>query len=113
MSRHKLIKTMDLDDELDDFDGADYDDGFDASDELTADDKVRLREGVAQVRAVLGPSISVNDKDIEDSLWHYYYDVDKTVNYLLRKHHYPMIPDAAEKGRTTSTRTVQIFKKEE
>ncbi|KAL8648554.1 MAG: hypothetical protein Q9210_004921 [Variospora velana] len=33
MSRHKLIKTMDLDDELDDFDGANYDDDFDASDE--------------------------------------------------------------------------------
>ncbi|KAL9015493.1 MAG: hypothetical protein Q9185_007113 [Variospora sp. 1 TL-2023] len=83
MSRHKLIKSMDLDDELDDFDGVNYDDDFDASDELTADDKVRLREGVAQVRAVLGPSISLNDKDIEDSLWHYYYDVDKTINYLL------------------------------
>lgn len=27
----------------------------------------------------------VSDKDIEDSLWHYYYDVEKTVNYLLRK----------------------------
>lgn len=25
MSRHKLVKTMDLDDELDDFDGGDYD----------------------------------------------------------------------------------------
>ncbi|KAL9014406.1 MAG: hypothetical protein Q9173_000954 [Seirophora scorigena] len=79
MSRHKLIKTMDLDDELDDFDGVDYDDDFDAADEF------RLREGVAQVRGVLGPSISVNDKDIEDSLWHYYYDVDKTVNYLLQQ----------------------------
>ena len=28
MSRHRLVKTMDLDDELDDFDGGeDYDDG--------------------------------------------------------------------------------------
>lgn len=33
MSRHKLIKTMDLDDELNDFDGANYDDDFDASEE--------------------------------------------------------------------------------
>lgn len=31
MSRHKLVKTMNLDDELDDFDGADFDDGYDES----------------------------------------------------------------------------------
>lgn len=45
-----------------------------------------MREGVFEVRAVLGPSVVVSDKDIEDSLWHYYYDTDKTVNYLLRMH---------------------------
>ncbi|KAL8911755.1 MAG: hypothetical protein Q9171_003147 [Xanthocarpia ochracea] len=84
MSRHKLVKTMNLDDELDDFDGADYDD-YDASDELTADDKARLQNGVREVRAVLGPLFTVSDKSIEDSLWHYYYDVNKTINYLLRK----------------------------
>lgn len=43
-----------------------------------------LRQGVINVRAVLGPSVNVRDKDIEDSLWHYYYDEDRTVNYLLR-----------------------------
>ena len=35
------------------------------------------------MRAVLGPEVSITDKEIEDSLWHYYYDVDKAVNYLL------------------------------
>lgn len=33
MSRHKLIKTMNLGDELDEFDGANYYDDFDGSDE--------------------------------------------------------------------------------
>lgn len=47
--------------------------------------KAHLQEGLDKVRAVLGPSVLVSDKDIQDSLWHYYYDVDKTVNYLLRK----------------------------
>ncbi|KAL8731723.1 MAG: hypothetical protein Q9181_004191 [Wetmoreana brouardii] len=79
MSRHKLVKTMNLHDELDDYDGADYDDDFDAADES------RLQQGVLEVRAVLGPSVDVSNKDIEDSLWHFYYDVDKTVNYLLQQ----------------------------
>lgn len=33
MSRHKLVKTMDLDDELDDYDGAHYNDDLDVADE--------------------------------------------------------------------------------
>lgn len=45
----------------------------------------RLENGVRQVQTILGPSVNVSGKSIEDSLWHYYYDVDKTVNYLLRK----------------------------
>ncbi|KAL8995476.1 MAG: hypothetical protein Q9188_006795 [Gyalolechia gomerana] len=79
MSRHKLVKKMALDDELDDFDGADYEDDFDGADEP------RLQKGLIEVRAVLGPTVLVSDKDIEDSLWHYYYDVEKTVNYLLEQ----------------------------
>lgn len=43
----------------------------------------QLRLGTAKVREVLGPEVSTTDMEIEDSLWHYYYDVDKTVNYLL------------------------------
>lgn len=42
-----------------------------------------MRLGTAEVREVLGPEVSITDKEIEDSLWHYYYDIDKTVNYLL------------------------------
>lgn len=42
-----------------------------------------LRQGTAKVRDVLGPELPITDKEIEDSLWHYYYDIDKTVNYLL------------------------------
>ncbi|KAL8656937.1 MAG: hypothetical protein Q9226_002426 [Calogaya cf. arnoldii] len=68
---------MNLDDELHDFDGADFDDDYDGSEES------RLQNGVREVRTILGPSVNVSEKDIEDSLWHYYYDVDKAVNYLL------------------------------
>ena len=35
------------------------------------------------MRDVLGPEVPITDREIEDSLWHYYYDIDKTVHYLL------------------------------
>ncbi|MCJ1380066.1 Hsp70 suppressor, GTPase facilitates ribosomal subunit dissociation [Xylographa soralifera] len=90
MSRHKLVKNMNLDDELDDFDGGgnyDYEEG--AVEELSAEDKVQMQEGTAQVRSILGPEVAVSDKDIHDSLWHYYYDIEKTVTYLLNQRSNP------------------------
>lgn len=43
----------------------------------------QMRDGTIKVRDVLGPDVAVTDKEIQDSLWHYYYDVGKTVIYLL------------------------------
>ena len=42
-----------------------------------------LQSGTIQVRSVLGPDVPVTDTEIEESLWHYYYDVEKTINYIL------------------------------
>ena len=96
MSRHKLVKAIDIDDELDDFDGgvSDYDEEVGAEDKGTSNllSKMvevlkfyveQLRIGTIKVREFLGDDVPVTNKEIEDSLWHYYYDVDKTVNYLL------------------------------
>lgn len=45
--------------------------------------KEQLHDGKTEVRSILGgEAIVVTDAEIEESLWHYYYDVDKTVNYL-------------------------------
>ena len=76
MSRHRFIKNLDLDDELDDFEGeedndADYDPNEDP----------QMRESLAQARTVLESDFT--DREIQESLWHTYYDVDKTVDYLL------------------------------
>ncbi|MCJ1387626.1 Hsp70 suppressor, GTPase facilitates ribosomal subunit dissociation [Xylographa bjoerkii] len=87
MSRHKLVKNMNLDDEMDDFDGGDgyaYEEGA-GQEELSAEDKLQMQEGTAHVRSILGPEVAISDKDIQDSLWHYYYDVGKTVTYLLNQ----------------------------
>ena len=38
-----------------------------------------------EVRRILGASFPVTNYEIEDSVYHYYYDVPKTVQYLLSK----------------------------
>ena len=114
MSRHKLVKNLDLDEELDDFDGYQDDEDSEGTDlsphkiasqvtvtplELSAKDRStalhslhpsnvlndlgQLQEGTTQVRHALGSHFPVTNREIEDSLWHYYYDVEKTVNYLI------------------------------
>ncbi|KAN0120239.1 P-loop containing nucleoside triphosphate hydrolase protein [Hyaloscypha variabilis] len=87
MSRHKLIKNLDLDDELDEFDGGeDYDDGA-GGEELSEEDQEQMRLGTIAVREVLPEASSgVTDEEIHESLWHYYYDVEKSVAYLASKH---------------------------
>ena len=77
MSRHRLVKALDLDDELDDYDG----DG--AEEEYDPEAERQLKEGARKVRETTGDEFS--DVDIRDTLWHYYYDVEKTVNYLLSR----------------------------
>lgn len=35
------------------------------------------------MRSTLGSEVVITDEEIQESLWHYYYDVEKTVNYIL------------------------------
>ncbi|KAF2196590.1 hypothetical protein GQ43DRAFT_498411 [Delitschia confertaspora ATCC 74209] len=53
---------------------------------MTEEDKEQMRLGTIQVKEALGSTVTVSDKEIEESLWHYYYDVDKAVVYLKNKH---------------------------
>ena len=54
--------------------------------ELSEEDKENLRLGTIQVREVLQESAArITDKEIQESLWHTYYDVNKTVGFLLNK----------------------------
>ena len=76
MSRHRFIKTIDVDDELDEFEGDD-----DEGEYYDYNDDPKMRECLAEAREVLGSEFT--DREIQDSLWYTYYDVEKTVNYLL------------------------------
>jgi len=75
----------DWEDESDEYDEEEtYAGGED--EELSEEDKLQMEKGTRKVREVLGPDVSISDKDIHASLWHYYYDIDKTVDYILSQY---------------------------
>ncbi|RAQ99498.1 elongation factor 1-alpha [Stemphylium lycopersici] len=61
-------------------------DDVDAGDGMTDDDKEQMRVGTARVREAMGDmSDFTSDEQIQEALWHYYYDVGKSVSYLKNK----------------------------
>ncbi|KKK23014.1 hypothetical protein P175DRAFT_0527895 [Aspergillus ochraceoroseus IBT 24754] len=80
MSRHR-IKAVSYDE--DDYD--DYDDGYDSQD---PGEKELLEECTREVLAQLlsgEPSVAATREEVQEALWHYYNDVEKSVNYLRGK----------------------------
>jgi elongation factor 1 alpha-like protein len=72
----------------DDDDIYDDDDYYEeeTGDATSEDDKEQMRLGTISVREALGPAeAGVSDAQIHDALWHYYYDVGKSVSYLKNK----------------------------
>lgn len=73
---HKRVKAITAEDDFDD----DYDYDEEEEGDLSAEDKEQLRLGTLEVRKTLGSDFT--DAEIQESLWHYYYDVAKTISYL-------------------------------
>lgn len=42
----------------------------------------QLRQGTEAVRQALGEDSTTTNKEIEEALWYYYYDIPKTVAFL-------------------------------
>lgn len=83
MSRHQYIRNLDYQDALDEYEGYSEEE---EDDELSPEDRALMSQGTADVQAALGVEASkVTVAQIEEALWHYYYDVDKTVAYLTAK----------------------------
>ncbi|AEO58793.1 hypothetical protein MYCTH_2306388 [Thermothelomyces thermophilus ATCC 42464] len=84
MSRHQYIRKLDYEDALDEYEG--YSEN-EEEDELSPEDRALMSQGTAEVQAALGVEASkVTVAQIEEALWHYYYDVDKSVAYLISKY---------------------------
>lgn len=73
-----------------DYDDDDFVDQYDEDlgeeeDEMSPEDKIAMQKGTEEVRKALGEEASkVTVAQIQEALWHYYYDVDKSVAYLKR-----------------------------
>ncbi|KAK2074732.1 hypothetical protein P8C59_008916 [Phyllachora maydis] len=81
MSRHQAVRNLDLEEVLDESYGYEDEDH-----DMSAEDRTLLAEGTIQVKSALGVAVSkVTTAQIEEALWHYYFDVDKSVAYLVSK----------------------------
>lgn len=84
MSRHRLYQNYDYENDLDEFDGDEL--GEEEEEEMSAEDRAQMTAATTEVRSMLGSQASkVTTQQIQESLWHYYYDVDKTIAYLISK----------------------------
>jgi len=65
----------------------DYADDYDneGEEELEAEDREQLKAGTVAVREELGADFPASEKEIQDALWHYYYDIGKSVAYLKNR----------------------------
>lgn len=81
---NRRVKSLAVEDDDGAFDEGYSEDEYDepADEELTEEDKEQLRSGTIKVRQSLGPGYSISEKEIHDTLWHYFYDVGKSVTYL-------------------------------
>ena len=89
---NRRVKSLALDeDDYDDYDEDEeyYDQEATGDNELSPEDQEQLRQGTVKVRQALGPGFPASDKEIQDALWNYYYDVSKSVSYLksMLSHH--------------------------
>ncbi|KAL6866681.1 P-loop containing nucleoside triphosphate hydrolase protein [Trichoderma novae-zelandiae] len=94
--------------DYDDDDFVDYDEDLgEGEDELSPEDKIAMQNGTEEVRKALGTEASkVTVAQIQEALWHYYYDVDKSVTYLTKTFIAPPpkpAPKAAQKPAPKKT----------
>lgn len=88
---------------VDDFDDDGLDDeyegeGYGGDEGLSAEDEAAMANGTTEVRKALGNDASkVTLAQIQDALWHYYYDVEKSVAYLNKTFIAPPPPKPAPK----------------
>ncbi|GEM09894.1 hypothetical protein Rt10032_c09g3911 [Rhodotorula toruloides] len=99
MSRHRAVKNLDLDDELDD--GA-FDEGGDYYEDMTSEQQAQMAQALSAVQAVLGTDSNIPDKSIRDALWDSYFDVEGTIAYLLDEQHKKEARRKKEEGTATS-----------
>jgi elongation factor 1 alpha-like protein len=99
MSRHQAVRKLDYSEVLDEYEGYGYEEEDNANNALSAEDQKAMAEGTTAVRTALGAeSTKVTTEQIQEALWYYYFDVDKSVVYLAKKYIAPPPPKVAQKS---------------
>ncbi|KDQ64951.1 hypothetical protein JAAARDRAFT_243711 [Jaapia argillacea MUCL 33604] len=82
MSRHRLVRNMNINDELDD--DALSDGG---EEQLSPEQEEYMANGLEHVRVALGSEeeSGLDDTVIKETLWHYYFDIEKSVDWLVEE----------------------------
>ncbi|KAK7695564.1 hypothetical protein QCA50_000200 [Cerrena zonata] len=81
MSRHRDVRNMNLEDEMDD-------QAFSEGEEdLSPADYEQLMRGLEHIRGILGPeeASEISDREIKDTLYHYYFNVQESLNWLIEE----------------------------
>ncbi|TFL05524.1 hypothetical protein BDV98DRAFT_223531 [Pterulicium gracile] len=80
MSRHRDVRNMNYEDELDDDALSDG-----AEEELTSEEQVQMDEGLDRIREVIGneETSGIPDSQIRDGLWNSYFSVEETLQWIF------------------------------
>ncbi|KAI9657827.1 MAG: Hsp70 suppressor, GTPase facilitates ribosomal subunit dissociation [Alyxoria varia] len=85
MPGHRRVKDIELGDDYDDF-GSDDGNLNGQAEELSPEDQEQMRQGTIAVREQLEPAgINASKSEIEETLYYYFYDVEKSVGYIKSK----------------------------
>ncbi|KIJ70437.1 hypothetical protein HYDPIDRAFT_172255 [Hydnomerulius pinastri MD-312] len=81
MSRHRLVRNMNLHDELDD------DALSDGGDDMTEEQHAQMESGLEHIRAVMGDEAAsgLDDEIIKDTLWQFYFDIEQSIGWLYEE----------------------------
>ncbi|CAG8519580.1 14783_t:CDS:10 [Dentiscutata erythropus] len=86
MSRHRNIRKLNVAEIFEE--EYEYEEEYGGENfEMTLKHKKQMEEGKTKIKSVIGQVEGITDKDIEDTLWYYYFDTEKTINWLLDKAH--------------------------
>ncbi|KAK7060217.1 hypothetical protein VNI00_000982 [Paramarasmius palmivorus] len=82
MSRHRYVKNLNLDEELDD--DALSDGG---EDEITQEQHMQLIDALERVREVVGEEdiSGLPDSEVRDTIWYYNFDLEDTIRWCLQE----------------------------
>ncbi|RDA88040.1 hypothetical protein CP532_5306 [Ophiocordyceps camponoti-leonardi (nom. inval.)] len=86
--------------QYDDDDLVDHYEEYDnEDDDLGPEDRLAMSKGTAEVQAALGNDVTkVTVTQIQEALWHYYYDVDKSISYLRKTFVQPLARPTPKKN---------------